>query len=313
MNICLVGYGSIAEEHMKAFDNIRGINPYMLVGRRLENTHNFARKWDFKKHTIIFEDAVNDPEVDAVIITSPNALHAEQATKALLAGKHVLLEIPMALSLSDAERIVDVAKNSGKNLMIAHTMRYCLAIQEVRKRVELKTLKIKQMVGFMGLPRRENVTSNGKARSWADNILWHFGAHMVDIALWVSGYREVKNLSCQCGPEYPGQGFLDMSLTMKLPGDEIFALSQSFNINEFRWQMTFIGEEATLDFDMGALYDTQGGLIIPKHSVTDLFEQDREFIESIRENRDPAITADEVMPAMKILDQAESMLLSVVS
>ena len=58
---------------------------------------------------------------------------------------------------------------------------------------------------------------------------------------------------------------------------------------------------------MGALYDTRGKIIVPQHSITDLYDQDVEFVRSILEDRDPDITGEDVLPAMKILQQAQSL------
>ncbi|MBI2841966.1 MAG: Gfo/Idh/MocA family oxidoreductase [Armatimonadetes bacterium] len=305
MRICVVGYGAIAEKHMEAFSAIDGVHPRVLVGRRKEPAAQFASKWGFDNYALDLEEALDDDSVDAVVITSPNELHAEQTARSLKAGKHVLLEIPMALNLSDAERITELSRHLGLRLMIAHTMRYFPAIQEVPRRVANGELKIHHMVGFLGLFRRSNVTSAGNPRSWTDNLLWHFGAHMVDIALWTTGNSRAETISCRFGPVHPTQGIMDLSLSMALPSGELFTLAQSYNVHQFRWRMTFIGEENTLDFDMGALYDSDGTIIIPQRSITDLHEQNREFVEAVREGRDPAITGEDVLPAMRILQEAQ--------
>lgn len=108
------------------------------------------------------------------------------------------------------------------------------------------------------------------------------------------------------GPRHPRQGILDLSLTMKLPAGELFTLAQSYNVEQFRWRLTFIGEQGTFDFDNGTLYDAWGATVVSQRSVVDLDEQDADFVASIREGRDPAITGEEVLPAMRILDEAES-------
>jgi 2-hydroxy-4-carboxymuconate semialdehyde hemiacetal dehydrogenase len=305
VKICLVGYGAIAEKHMEAFRAMSGVEPLVLVGRRKEPSKEFASRWGFNRHTLEIDEAINDPEVDAVVITSPNELHAEQAIKALSKGKHVLLEIPMALNLEDAEHVTRLSRAMNRRLMIAHTMRFFPAIQEVHRRVKSGELHIHHVVGFFGLMRRSNVTSSGKARSWTDNILWHFGAHMVDVALWTTGHAKA-DVSCRFGPRHSSQNVVDMSLNMTLPGGELVTLAQSYNIHAFRWKITFIGEEATLDFDMGTLRDHAENVIVPQQSITDLREQNREFVDAVRQDRDPSITGEDVLPAMRILQRAQS-------
>lgn len=305
MKLCVVGYGAIAEKHLEALSLIEEVQPYVLVGRREEPTADFARRWRFDWHTLDLDDALSDPAVEAVVIASPNAVHAEQAEKSLRAGKHVLVEIPIAQNLEDAQRVTNLARQMDRRLMVAHTMRYFPGIREVRRRVTSGELRIHHIVGFFGLLRRTNVTSAGRPRSWTDSLLWHFGAHMVDAALWTTGHSEASDVICRFGPKHPTQGVLDLSLMMVLPRSELFTLALSYNVSQFRWRLTFIGEEATFDFDMGALYDSEGNCVVPHQSITDLCEQDREFVDSILHQRDPAITGEGVLPAMQILHKAQ--------
>lgn len=304
MRICVVGYGAIADKHMEAFARIEDVRPCVLVGRRPEPAREFAEKWGFEESTLDYDEALARDEVDAVVITSPNELHAGQAEKALNAGKHVLLEIPMALSVADAERVTRMSRRLDLRLMVAHTMRYFPAIREVRRRVLSGELHIHHIVGFFGLLRRTNVTAAGATRSWTDNLLWHFGAHMVDMALWTTDSAD-GDVQCRFGPEHPSLGVMDMSLAMTLSRGEIVTLAQSYNVHDFRWRATFIGEETTLNFDMGELTDYTGNVIVPAQSITELSEQNREFVDAIRERRDPAISGEDVMPAMRVLSRAQ--------
>ena len=305
MKLCMVGYGAIAERHVEAFGAIGGVEPWALVGRRAEPAAEFASRWKFRSWTLDLDEALADPALEVVVITSPNALHAAQAEKSLNAGKHVLLEIPMALNLPDAERVTRLARRVRLRLMVAHTMRTFPALLEVRRRVEAGELRIYHIVGLFGLPRRSNTTFAGNPRSWTDDLLWHFGAHMVDMALWLTGHREARRLFCQIGPKHPTQNVMDLSLCMTLPGGELVTFAQSFNLASFQWKVTFIGEQTTLVYDKGTLQGAEGEVIVPGRPIQDLRDQNQEFIAAIREGRDPSITGEEVLPAMRILQAAQ--------
>ena len=71
-----------------------------------------------------FEELLARADVDAVAISTPNAFHAEQAVAALGAGKHVLVQKPLALSAADAARVVETAKRAGRVLMVDYSYRY---------------------------------------------------------------------------------------------------------------------------------------------------------------------------------------------
>ncbi len=305
MKFCLVGYGAIASKHMEAFREIPGVHPAWLVGRREGPTAAFAETWGFDRWTLDLDKALADPSIDAVVITSPNGLHAEQAERSLRAGKHVLCEIPLALSLEDAERVTEVSRSENRRLMVAHTMRFFPAIRELRDRVAAGGLHIEHLVGQFTMVRRQNVTADGKPRSWTDNLLWHHGAHMVDAALWITGSR-TADVFCRYGAPHPSQGVMNLTLSMGMPGGQIATLAHSYGSYEFRWRLDVFAEEATLLFDMGELRDSDGRVLVPRRSIVDLRDQNGEFVAAIGEGRDPAVTGEEVLPTMRILRDAEA-------
>jgi len=305
MKICMVGYGAIAAHHMKAFSQIDSVVPHILVGRRAEPNAAFAHEWEFAKQTLDLDSALADSEVDAVVITSPNALHVPQAKQALEAGKHVLLEIPIALTYEEAKEVADLSREVDRRLMVCHSMRYFPALKEVHRRATEGRFHIHQIIGIFGLLRRTNTTLTGQPRSWTDNLLWHNGAHLVDLALWVTGCSKPTSVTCRFGPQHPTQNIMDMSLLMDLPPGIPVTIAQSYNLSHFRWHVLFIGEEETLEFRQGTLLDGEGKVVMPEHSISDLLEQNREFVAAVAENRDPAITGEDVLPAMRVLQTAQ--------
>ena len=305
MNLCMVGYGAIAEEHMKAFTKIDGVQPHVLVGRRQDPSAEFAGKWGFKHHTLDLHAALADDQVDAVAITSPNNQHVPQAQAALEAGKHVLLEIPIALCLDESLKVTKLSRAVDKRLMICHTMRYMPGLIEVQRRVAEGRFHLYQFIACFGILRRDNTTMHGTPRSWTDNILWHHGAHLVDLALWTSGTTKPTNIDCRFGAPHPKQGVMDVSLTMTLDRGVLATITESYNISQWRWRALFIGHEDTLEFDAGTLYDGGGNVIQSHQSTLDLTDQDAEFINAIREQRDPAISGEEVLPTMRTLQVAQ--------
>ena len=86
------------------------------------------------KHILtIYVYLINQEEINAVSVCTPNALHATMTIAALGAGKHVLCEKPMAATLDEAEQMNQAANQSGKMLMIGHNQRLSLHIRKQRK------------------------------------------------------------------------------------------------------------------------------------------------------------------------------------
>src|ERR1041385_3010838 len=100
MRLCFVGYGSIAQAHARAFQQLPEVRFAWVVGRDTGSTEQFAREFGFDRWTLDLDEALAG-EIDGVVITSPSDLHAAQAEAALNAGKHALIEIPPATNRSE--------------------------------------------------------------------------------------------------------------------------------------------------------------------------------------------------------------------
>ena len=187
MNLCMVGYGSIADVHRRSFARIPGVQITAVVGRLLEPTRTFAQKCGASLATVDLAEALAQDDIDAVVVTSPSARHAAQTQAALEAGKHVLVEIPLALSLQESEMLTALAEQKGRTMMVAHTMRFWPTLTAVRQRIAEGELHVHSLYIHYGFLRRENVNWQGRRRSWTDNLLWHHGCHAVDTALWLLG------------------------------------------------------------------------------------------------------------------------------
>ena len=97
---------------------------------------------------------------------------------------------------------------------------------------------------------------------------------------------------------------MDMHLTMRL-NDTLASISQSYNISTFRLRWLFIGEEASLEYDMGTLYNTDGDVVVPYRDIVDLTDQNAEFVAAVREGRDTDITGEDILPTMEVLHAAQ--------
>ena len=131
MRFCITGYGSIAAVHRDALLPMEGVAIDSVVGRLIEPTREFADGCGAPLATLDLGEALARPGVDAVLITSPSQVHYAQARAALEADKHVLLEIPMALSYAEAAALCDLADARGKTLMICHTERFWASTMRV--------------------------------------------------------------------------------------------------------------------------------------------------------------------------------------
>lgn len=111
--VALIGSGFMGKCHAMAWRNVAtvfgGAHPRLVVLADAGDAQGMAAQFGFARATADWQDAVADPAVDVVSITTPNGLHRPMAEAALRAGKHVWLEKPMALTLDDAQAMADLA------------------------------------------------------------------------------------------------------------------------------------------------------------------------------------------------------------
>src|SRR4051812_3819709 len=105
MKICLAGTGAMGEIHAKALAKIDGVEIVSIAARTTESAQEFAATWKIPFASDSLEACIDRPGVDAVILTTPSDQHCEQTLLALSKGKHVQVEIPMALSLTDSKKM----------------------------------------------------------------------------------------------------------------------------------------------------------------------------------------------------------------
>jgi 2-hydroxy-4-carboxymuconate semialdehyde hemiacetal dehydrogenase len=308
MKICVVGNGAFGKKHLDALSNIDGVEVVCLVGRREEATKLVAEQFNVPAWTTSFDEALT-MDWDAAIITSPTQVHAQQAIAVMNAGKHVMIEIPMADTLEDAQAIVDVQKKTGLVAMAGHTRRFNPSHQYVHKKIVAGELKIQQMDVQTYFFRRTNTNALGEPRSWTDHLLWHHACHTVDLFAYQTG-EEIVEVQAMQGPIHPELGIaLDMSIGLKTASGKLCTLSLSFNndgpLGTFfryicdngtylaRYDDLFTGKEEQIDVSKVAV------------SMNGIELQDREFISAIREKREPNASVQQALSAMKILDLLE--------
>ena len=124
IRVAMVGYGYIAHYHARAVRAAPGMTLVGVLGRDPGKRAEFAELYGLKKGYAHVEQLAGDAEVDAVVIAWPNALHAPVATAMMRAGKHVLVEKPMAMNAAEARTMADVAARTGRQLMVGHMWRF---------------------------------------------------------------------------------------------------------------------------------------------------------------------------------------------
>jgi 2-hydroxy-4-carboxymuconate semialdehyde hemiacetal dehydrogenase len=309
MKVCLAGQGAFGIKHLEAIQNIPGVEVVTLAGGRPAGTEEVAKKWKIPHWTTDLGESLKQPGVEAVILASPTQVHAAQAIQSMRAGKHVLIEIPIADTLADSEEIQKVAEQTGVIAMGGHVRRFNPSHQYVHNKIKSGELTIQQMDVQTYFFRRTNMNAAGQARTWTDHLLWHHACHTVDLFQWQTGELPSIAHAIQ-GPMHPQLKIaMDMSIQLKVPSGAILTLSLSFNNNAPQGSFfRYICDNGTFKAYYDDLSDGKDQVIDLSKvdvSMNGIELEDREFFAAIKEHREPKSSVKQCVDAMRTLNRLE--------
>jgi len=307
MKICVAGQGAFGQKHLDALKRISDVEVVSLIGGNPAGTEEVAKKYGIPHWGQDLGEGIK--RADAVILATPTQMHLEQGEQVMRAGKHVLIEIPIADNVEDSQALVKIARETGVTAMAGHVRRFNPSHQWIRRRVAKGELNIQQMDVQTYFFRRTNMNAAGKPRSWTDHLLWHHACHTVDLFHYQTGETTSDCYAVQ-GPRNSQLGIaMDMGILLKTPSGAICTLSLSFNndgpIGSF---FRYICDNGTYNAYYDDLADGKKNPIdLSKVDVSmDGIElEDREFVAAIRERREPNSALTQVLPCMEVLGRLE--------
>lgn len=140
VRIGLVGAGFMATAHAECYRQDARAVLHRVAAGRLESARLLASRFGIPKVSARWQDVVEDPEIDAVDIVAPNHLHAEVTIAAAAAGKAVLIEKPLAISVAEADRVLEAIHRAGVTAVYAENRRFSPALLRMHASVADGTL-----------------------------------------------------------------------------------------------------------------------------------------------------------------------------
>ena len=131
----LVGCGRVAPRHVQSLRELEGARLAAVADIKASRAQRFANEYGAEPYTD-YRDLLDRHDLDVITISTPSGLHAQMAIDAMQAGKHVIVEKPMALSLEDAGRMIAVSEATGRKLCVVLQNRYNPPMQELRAVVD---------------------------------------------------------------------------------------------------------------------------------------------------------------------------------
>jgi predicted dehydrogenase len=187
-----------------------------------------------------FEHMLNGAGLDAVVVATPVKLHFPMAKAALLAGKHVLIEKPMAASVAQCEELVAIARREGRVLMVGHTFLYSPAVRKMRDIIDRGDLGRIRYISA----RRLNLGLHQKDL----NAAWDLAPHDISIILYL--LRELpESVNC-CGGAHITPGIEDVTvMSLKFSHDRSAIIHSSWLDPRKVREMTIVGSKQMIVYD----------------------------------------------------------------
>jgi UDP-N-acetylglucosamine 3-dehydrogenase len=313
VRVAIVGCGSIARRaHTPAFMKSSDAELVAFVSRTRASAEAAASEcggkgpvYDDWREVVALED------LDAVDICSPNVFHAEQAIAAARAGKHVLVEKPIAASLDDADTMLEAAAGAGIVLQVAHNLRYVPAVLAARDVVAAGRLG--NIVGLRA------AFGHAGPRAWAPDSTWFFdrdlsgggalidlGIHIIDVVHFVTGLTGREVAAMTFGEE-PCEDAAH--LVVRYTNGAVGTISASWVARPAPdMSLTIFGREGTLHFDVRSplTFRSASGekeeIELPEVTANPFDDFAR--VVSGQEALGPAASGDEGRAALAVVDAA---------
>lgn len=200
LRIAFTGTGYISKVHAQAAQNL-GAELVAVVNHKAESMASFASQFGIPRQYTSIEAMLADGDVDAVIISTPNYLHAPQTLTALKAGVHVMVEKPMAMNAQEAEAMLSAANASGSVLMVAHCWRFDSEVLWLKERVA----QLGPIIRTKGYGVHVHWGPAGwftQARYAGGGAMADMGIHAVDTARFLLGDPLPKSVYARIGTYY---------------------------------------------------------------------------------------------------------------
>jgi predicted dehydrogenase len=208
---------------------------------------HISRLYSGVETTDRFEEVLEDPDIEGIVIATPVSSHYAMARRALEADKSVLVEKPLATSSAQAAELIRLARERNRVLMVGHTFEYSAPVLKIREIIssgELgDILYISSVRANLGLFQRDV------------NVAWDLATHDISIILNLLGGRIPEAVSCQ-GESHYGQSVEDVAmLTMKFPKNVIAFIHVSWLDPDKIRRTTIVGSKKMLVYDDTALQE----------------------------------------------------------
>jgi UDP-N-acetylglucosamine 3-dehydrogenase len=192
VGVAVVGVGNMGRHHARIYHGMTETRLKAVVDTDLARAREIADRYDCDAFASVDEMLSRDVDVDAVSVAVSTARHYEVASRLLEAGKHVLVEKPIADTITRAKRLVALAERSSRTLAVGHVERFNPVVRELRARIERGDLG--QLVSLSA--RRLGLAPPQVQDA---NVVLDIAVHDIDVFRYLLGANRPRQVFCSAG------------------------------------------------------------------------------------------------------------------
>jgi len=317
LNVGVIGVGSMGQNHARVYSEIA--NLVGIADKNKENGQKVADRFKIKCYTDYIE-FLKLPELDAVSIATPSSTHSEVAMAALKAGKHILVEKPLALKIDDARELVETAREYGLTLAVGHVERYNPVVE-----VTKKILDSGQFGDLITVTSRR--VSSFPARIKDAGVIMDLGIHDIDIVRFLIGSKVsgVFTLAGATGTSSAGKdkedhanilldfengvsGFIEINWLTPMKVRKVsLTCSKNFVVMDYMDQSLEVSSSSLGEYDIGDLYRVPQKYDIKRIDVRreePLKNELSDFLNAVSSRSEPMVTGADAIETLKIAQAA---------
>jgi UDP-N-acetyl-2-amino-2-deoxyglucuronate dehydrogenase len=325
----IVGAGAISTQHLEAIDSIEGARLGGVVSASADRARSVGERWGVAWTTDL-DELLDRPDIDAVSIMTPSGLHASQALAALRRDKHVLVEKPIALSVGDADAVIDEGRRRDMTVAVVSQRRFEPVMAALHAAVGADALGVLSLIMTSGLyhrPQSYYDSSPWRGTTALDGgVLMNQAIHMIDLVRWLGG--PVRSVAAHVATRTHRMEAEDTaSVSLEFASGALGAIAATTCATpEFPPELRIHGDagharivgEAAVEWDIpghaapspGSASHVADAAAVSSGSATwgttaaGYVRQYRDFLDAIRTGRSPAVTGDDGRNAVEIVTAA---------
>lgn len=268
VRVGLLGTGAIAQVvHLPILSELPGVELHGISDVNTDKARAIGGRFEVPRVFDDDDEVFACDEIDAVVICTPSHLHEAQAIAALEAGKHVLIERPLALDAPGAERVIETAERTGKVLMVALNNRYRTDMRALRPFVrggELGEIVLLKSAWLNRKMRTVRPTWRHRLETAGGGALMDLGTQVLDLGLWMLGGPRIERVAAHV---HPGTGMEvedTASVMLWAEGGTVLSLDVSWSLlaEHDRRTLDLLGTDGSASVSPLAVYkELEHGLL----------------------------------------------------